>query len=151
MIILCSEELRDWGRLDASDEAAVCVAPGVQHKYEHTVLLLCNEVCGAYCRFCFRKLTCTDCHAAAGFFFGLPERPVGEVRIEDASFSFAENAEPFPPAMMDGVPPCARMGLHFENVAAVALRNMTLSGVRGERVTTSRVGALTEEMGCPRS
>jgi KamA family protein len=27
----------------------------VQHKYRHTVLLLCNEVCGAYCRYCFRK------------------------------------------------------------------------------------------------
>ena len=31
------------------------VARGVQHKYPHTVLLLCNEVCGAYCRYCFRK------------------------------------------------------------------------------------------------
>lgn len=27
----------------------------MQHKYPHTVLLLCNEVCGAYCRYCFRK------------------------------------------------------------------------------------------------
>jgi KamA family protein len=33
----------------------VTVARGVQHKYPHTVLLLCNEVCGAYCRYCFRK------------------------------------------------------------------------------------------------
>lgn len=55
LIIPRLEELHDWGRLDASDEAAVSVAPGVQHKYPHTVLLLCNEVCGAYCRYCFRK------------------------------------------------------------------------------------------------
>jgi KamA family protein len=27
----------------------------VQHKYTDTALLLCNEVCGAYCRYCFRK------------------------------------------------------------------------------------------------
>ncbi len=27
----------------------------MQHKYADTVLLLCNEVCGAYCRYCFRK------------------------------------------------------------------------------------------------
>lgn len=45
----------DWGRLDASNEKAVTVAKGVQHKYSHTVLLLCNEVCGGYCRYCFRK------------------------------------------------------------------------------------------------
>lgn len=55
LIIPREEELNDWGKLDASNEAAVTVAHGVQHKYPHTVLLLCNEVCGAYCRYCFRK------------------------------------------------------------------------------------------------
>ncbi|MEK6237726.1 MAG: KamA family radical SAM protein [Planctomycetales bacterium] len=55
LIIPRKEELNDWGRLDASNEQAVTVAQGVQHKYTDTVLLLCNEVCGAYCRYCFRK------------------------------------------------------------------------------------------------
>ncbi len=55
LIIPCVEELSDWGRLDASNEAAVTVEHGVQHKYPDTVLLLCTEVCGAYCRYCFRK------------------------------------------------------------------------------------------------
>lgn len=55
LIIPREEELNDWGKLDASNEASVTVAQGVQHKYPHTVLLLCNEVCGAYCRYCFRK------------------------------------------------------------------------------------------------
>lgn len=55
LIIPREEELADWGELDASNEEAVTVARGVQHKYPHTVLLLCNEVCGAYCRYCFRK------------------------------------------------------------------------------------------------
>ena len=55
LIIPREEELNDWGQLDASNEAAVTVGRGVQHKYTDTVLLLCNEVCGAYCRYCFRK------------------------------------------------------------------------------------------------
>jgi KamA family protein len=55
LIIPRPEELHDWGRLDASNEAANTVAHGVQHKYPDTALLLCNEVCGAYCRYCFRK------------------------------------------------------------------------------------------------
>lgn len=55
LIIPRIEELNDWGELDASNEQPVTVARGVQHKYPHTVLLLCNEVCGAYCRYCFRK------------------------------------------------------------------------------------------------
>ena len=55
LIIPREEELADWGKLDASNEQSVTVTRGVQHKYDHTVLLLCNEVCGAYCRYCFRK------------------------------------------------------------------------------------------------
>ncbi|HYG74481.1 MAG TPA: KamA family radical SAM protein [Planctomycetota bacterium] len=55
LIIPHEDELQDWGSLDASNEAANTPLKGVQHKYPHTVLLLCNEVCGAYCRYCFRK------------------------------------------------------------------------------------------------
>jgi KamA family protein len=55
LVIPRAEELNDWGRLDASNEQAITVGRGVQHKYRDTVLLLCNEVCGAYCRYCFRK------------------------------------------------------------------------------------------------
>jgi len=55
LIIPREEELNDWGALDASNEQKYTVDRGVQHKYPHTVLLLCNEVCGAYCRYCFRK------------------------------------------------------------------------------------------------
>lgn len=55
LIIPHEEEMKEWGQLDASNEESVTVAPGVQHKYVDTMLLLCNEVCGAYCRYCFRK------------------------------------------------------------------------------------------------
>jgi KamA family protein len=48
-------ELSSWGRLDASDEEVYTKVPGLEHKYEFTALLLVNDVCGAYCRFCFRK------------------------------------------------------------------------------------------------
>jgi lysine 2,3-aminomutase len=55
LVIPRADELNDWGSLDASNEAANTVMRGVQHKYPDTALLLCNEVCGAYCRYCFRK------------------------------------------------------------------------------------------------
>ncbi|HEU4394209.1 MAG TPA: radical SAM protein [Planctomycetota bacterium] len=55
LVIPDARELEPWGRLDASNERAYTVARGVQHKYPRTVLLLVNEVCGAYCRYCFRK------------------------------------------------------------------------------------------------
>jgi KamA family protein len=55
IIVPHADELAPWGELDPSAEAAVTVAPGVQHKYTHTALLLCNELCGGHCRYCFRK------------------------------------------------------------------------------------------------
>ncbi len=55
IIIPATDELREWGRLDASDEQSYTVAPGLQHKYAYTAVLLVNEVCGGFCRFCFRK------------------------------------------------------------------------------------------------
>lgn len=48
-------ELAEWGELDASNEGKYTVVPGLEHKYGDTALLLVNDVCGAYCRFCFRK------------------------------------------------------------------------------------------------
>ncbi len=55
IVIPSMGELEEWGRLDASDEQAYTIVPGLEHKYEYTALLLLNDVCGAYCRFCFRK------------------------------------------------------------------------------------------------
>ncbi|MFQ5716116.1 MAG: KamA family radical SAM protein [Nitrospinales bacterium] len=49
------QELDEWGRLDASEEEAFTLVKGLEHKYDSTALLLVNEVCAAYCRFCFRK------------------------------------------------------------------------------------------------
>jgi len=48
-------ELERWGHLDASNEKSYTRVHGLEHKYENTALLLVNDVCGGYCRFCFRK------------------------------------------------------------------------------------------------
>lgn len=55
LVVPDAAEDEPWGRLDVSNEAAFTVAPGVQHKYPDTALLLCSDVCSAYCRYCFRK------------------------------------------------------------------------------------------------
>lgn len=55
IVIPNDRELAEYGRLDPSDEASNYVAKGCQHKYSTTALLLVSDVCGAYCRFCFRK------------------------------------------------------------------------------------------------
>ena len=55
LVVPMEEELNEWGQLDASSESLYTKVPGLEHKYDDTALLLVNDVCGAYCRFCFRK------------------------------------------------------------------------------------------------
>lgn len=54
------QEMDEFGELDASDELSYTAVKGLEHKYADTALLLVNNVCGAYCRFCFRKRLFTD-------------------------------------------------------------------------------------------
>lgn len=55
LVIPNEGELMEYGRWDASDEDTNYTVPGCQHKYTTTALLMVSEVCGAYCRYCFRK------------------------------------------------------------------------------------------------
>ncbi len=55
LVIPHERELLSTGELDPCKENAITVGKGVQHKYESTVLLLVNEVCASFCRYCFRK------------------------------------------------------------------------------------------------
>jgi KamA family protein len=55
LVIPDVRELTDQGALDASDESAYTICRGLEHKYDSTALLLVNQTCGGYCRFCFRK------------------------------------------------------------------------------------------------
>ena len=55
LVIPSGDELQEYGKWDASDEDSNYVVPGCQHKYPTTALLLVSEVCGAFCRYCFRK------------------------------------------------------------------------------------------------
>lgn len=55
IIVPSVQELDEWGRLDPSSEETYTVMPGLEHKYNYTVLLLVSNVCEGICRYCFRK------------------------------------------------------------------------------------------------
>ncbi len=55
MAIPQADELNDFGEYDTSGELSNTKLPGLQHKYQTTVLVLSTNVCFMYCRHCFRK------------------------------------------------------------------------------------------------
>lgn len=95
--------------------------------------------------FTFKDVTCIDCEWAAGYFYGLPEQPVGSVRLENVSFDFKKDASSGHPAMMSYIDECSKLGLYFNNVKSVSLHNVTMSGQDGERVMLHNVDAFDED------
>ena len=55
IVIPDPRELDGEGRFDPCNEASNFAAPGVQHKYPHTALILLTDTCAGMCRYCFRK------------------------------------------------------------------------------------------------
>ena len=60
IIIPNSQELEKWGSLDPSNEESYTIMPGIEHKYNSTVLLLVSNACEGICRYCFRKRVFID-------------------------------------------------------------------------------------------
>ena len=95
--------------------------------------------------FRFRDMECTDCEWAAGYFYGLTEQPIGSVSIENVHFTFKEDAEEGLPAMMDYVDNVRKLGLYFNRVKRVSLKNVTMSGQDGERLITVNVDEVIDQ------
>lgn len=55
MAVPAAWEMSEDGHADTSGEAGNTVLPGMQHKYDETVLILSTSQCSMYCRHCFRK------------------------------------------------------------------------------------------------
>lgn len=91
------------------------------------------------------NVVCEECSVAGMFFYGLPERPVESIRLENVSVSFAQDAQPGYPAMMDYIEPTCRKGLYANNVQNLTLRNVRITGADGEKYTIENVANFSEE------
>ena len=94
--------------------------------------------------FTFRNMECRNCHWAGGYFYGLPEQPIGAITIESVDFTFSDNATEGCPAMMDGIEPMSRIGLYFNQVKKVTLKNVGMRGHSGERYVSENVDSISD-------
>ncbi len=90
-------------------------------------------------RLTFEQLDCSDCHAAAAWIDGLPEKKIGKIVMRNVAVSYANDAQPFVPAMAEGIDACCRAGLHITNAKSVVLDNVRISGCEGEEIVTENV------------
>jgi polygalacturonase len=80
----------------------------------------------------FKNLTCTNCHAAATFIFGLPEQKIKKVVFENVAISYAKEPVAGVPAMMDGAAATTLLGLYANNIETLVLKNVVVEGNRGD-------------------
>ena len=95
-------------------------------------------------KFVFRDIECVDCECMAGYFDGLVEQPIKEVRIENMSFSFKADAKSYEPAMLEFIKEYSKAGLYIDNVEHLILNNVTFEGVVGENLILKNCGKVTE-------
>ena len=95
--------------------------------------------------FRFSNMVCTEAQAAACYIDGLPESPIDSVTMENIQISFAEDAQPFVPAMQNFAEPKCRLGLYLDNVTEVTVKNVTVTGAEGDGLVTNHCGNITTE------
>lgn len=96
-------------------------------------------------KFAFKDIECKDCSVMAAYFDGLSEQPIKEIKIENVSFSFKEDAKPDFPAMALKVTEHCKEGIYADNVEKLILKNVTIDGVVGEKITCKNIGKLVKE------
>ena len=79
-----------------------------------------------------KNVSCTDCHYAGVYFYGLPESPIERVDMENVLISFAEDAKAGRAAMMSGCEPTAKLGIFIRNAEKVSLKNVKICGALTE-------------------
>jgi polygalacturonase len=95
--------------------------------------------------FHFKNLVCTDAEVAACYIDGLPEAPIEEVTIEDVQIGFSPNARPGIPMMENFEKPRCRLGLYLDNVRHIAIKNVKLENVDGEKLIVNHCEKLDQE------
>lgn len=88
----------------------------------------------------FENIEAVNCHVAAAFYEGLPEKRIEEIVMKNVSVTYAEHPKKDVPAMSAGVEACSRRGLFANNVEELVLENVRIEGQEGEAFELHNVG-----------
>lgn len=85
----------------------------------------------AFRRIHFSGITAGEAGACAGFLYGLPEMPIGDVTLSGVDVEMAQGALPGLPAMMSGLEPMAGRGFFCRNVRGLEFDRVRVRGHNG--------------------
>ena len=87
----------------------------------------------------FKNITCKNSEVCAGFMYGLPERKIEKVTLENIIIDFAKNPVKDIPAMMDFIEPQSNGGFYFNNIKDLEIKNLVVKNADGEEIIRNNV------------
>lgn len=90
-------------------------------------------------RLYFSNIKAENCHVAASFLYGLPEKKIERIEFHNVEISFADKAKSGAPAMLCGVGECMKKGFLINNVDTLICENVRISGQEGEAFELSNI------------
>ena len=87
----------------------------------------------------FKNMVCKNSEVCAGFMYGLPERKIERVVLENLTIDFAEDPRRDIPAMMDFIDSQSRGGFYFNNIKDLEIKNLTVKNAEGEEIIRNNV------------
>ena len=95
-------------------------------------------------KFVFKDIDCTEVNVAAGAFFGLPEKPIDSITLENVNFHYAKDPVLGLPAMMDGLPKMKGKGFIFSYVNQVNIKNVSFDGLNDKEYEFTEVNNINK-------
>ena len=96
-------------------------------------------------RLIFENIDAKECHVAAAFFDGLPEKKIEEIVMKNVDVTYSKNPTSGVPAMSNGVEACTLKGIFARNVKKLILENVKIEGCEGEERELIGVDEIIED------
>lgn len=90
----------------------------------------------------FYDIKAVNCHVAAAYMYGLPERKIDSIVLENVDISYASEVKKGVAAMMKHCEPTAKAGIVAANVKELVMNNVTVTGNAGETYLLENVDAV---------
>ncbi len=94
----------------------------------------------------FTNINCTNSHFASVYFYGLPEKKIQSIIMENIKIAYAQDAQTGVADMMDGCEPTSKLGIFLHNIEKVSLKNVKVEGYQGEEFLLHEINELIQEI-----